>query len=252
MAKVYDEIITDDSANDKVIALLDSWDSWSHTDERYFNIGGEDAKFKVYYLDTAESVGIGVGIWYETEQGSARSLYALLLTNNTYQSDDIYVIRYVATRLYAVENNTSLYICAMSVSDDPEPVTEDKIHNGFFVAEAVSQDGQHNIQSILGRFYGDGTQSGSIDPVTKNITDTGYIIYVPGDPAVKKTKAFDISYEQEYNCLLPLIGADVGIPAGIFYPLMTEGDAKEVGPMPMNGKTFYLCGNAAVIDYYEE
>ena len=248
MAKVYDEIFYNYGITDAIIQLLGGYDFWDHiVHNKMITYNTSTSPYTVFYLDTAETVGIAVGE-SEYPQGSSRSYSILFLTNNTFDgSSDRLVAEYSTGRLYAVENNTGLYICAMSGTG---PIT--RIPNGFFIAQAVSQDGQNHTQNVAGRFYGTGD---NVDVPTKTIQYIGYKIYVTGNienEGVAITRAFNVNYEQEYNCLLPLIGASVGVPAGIYYPLMLEGDYKEVKPLRMNGKTFYLCGNTAIIDFYNQ
>ena len=249
MAKVYDEVFLNFGITDAIIDLLNGYDFWDHVvHNKPITFNTSISPYTVFYLDTAETVGIAVGESEVTEEGQTRSYSILFLTNNTFDiNSDRLDAEYQEGRLYAVENNTGLYICAMSGAG-----TITRIPNGFFIAQAVSQDGRNHTQNVAGRFYGTGEY---IDTDTKTIQFIGYKIYVTGnieDEGVSIARDYNAHYDQEYNCLLPLVGADVGVPAGIYYPLMLEGDYKEVGPLRMNGKTFYLCGNAAVIDYYNQ
>ena len=249
MAKVYDETFSDFGITDAIIGLLSGYDYWDHVvHNKPITFNTATSPYTVFYLDYAETVGIAVGESEVTEAGQSRSYAILFLTNNTFDPDsDRLNAEFQNGRLYAVENNTGLYICPMLGTGEIATIP-----NGFFIAQAVSQDGLNHVQNVAGRFYGTGDY---IDTDTKTIQFIGYKIYVTGNienEGIAISRAYNVNYDQEYNCLLPLIGADVGVPAGIYYSLMLEGNYKEVKPLRMNGKTFYLCGNAAIIDFYNQ
>ncbi|MBP5433665.1 hypothetical protein [Ruminococcus sp.] len=243
MAKVYDETYSDSSGTERIRQRMLTYDYWDHVEYgQTISISGTAYKFTKFYLDAAETVCIAVGEPYELP----RSYSIIFQINNEFDTDDILNPNYQNGRLFMVENNTGMFACTMPAESDG------KIPNGFFVAQALSQDGQNNVQNVAGRFFGNGS---NVDVNTKTYEFIGYILYVTGETfgeGVKIQKNFNASYGQGYNCLLPLIGADAGIPSGIFYPLQLETDYKDVLTLRMNGKTFYLCGNAAIIDYFDQ
>lgn len=249
MAKVYDEVFSDNGVTEAIRQYLLTYDRWDHIKyNQILTIVSDQAPFTIFYLDSAETIGVAVG---EPDRKITGTIYfaVIFLTNNEFSNQgfdsDVIYCQYENGRLYIVENNTGVYIC-------PMPTDYVHIPNGFFIAQALSQDGQNNIKNVAGRFYGDGT---AIDTEAKSIGNIGYKLYVTGDTAgagIKIERGYTCYYEQEYNCLLPMIGAATGIPAGIFFPLQLETDYLQVQLLKMNGKTFYLCGNTAVIDYFDQ
>lgn len=249
MAKVYDEVFSDYGVTEAIRQRLIAYDHWDHVEYgALLTVEGSQGPFTIFYLDSVETVGIAVG---EPDLSVTGTIFfmVIFLTNHEFVNQgvdsDVIHCQYENGRLFMVENNTGLYICSV-------PVDYTTIPNGFFIAQALSQDGQNYIKNVAGRFYGDGT---STDTETKSIGNMGYKIYVTGntaDEGFKVQRGYTGYYEQEYNCLLPLIGAPTGIPAGIFFPLQFESDYKQIQTLKMNGKTFYLCGNTAVIDYFDQ
>lgn len=230
MAMVIDQEFPDVS---DVRAVLDfirdtlyDWPYWDHILEHVQVNPGQSDYYTIFYIDSAGTTGVGVGEY--SDEPYHTTGYAGIIKDGTFVRNVLNSIIFPCT-IHIRANNTALYL-AMSESTD----ITDVYTNNCFATRAVAQDGTNQLTSVVG----------TLD-YSSNVI--GYHIYAPGEETVVKT--YGLQADAEYNCLLPLIGSPVGVCAGIFCPLMLEGDVEHISTITMHGKTFYICGNAVLIDY---
>lgn len=227
MAKVIDQSYAYNEVCPAISAYLTAnWD-WGAIDTgvelTYLDVTGS---FTVFYADIDKTIGIAVG-----ENTLSSETYAVGIVLNG--ALDYWQLPATTTSLHIVQNNTALYIGKYS-GEVGDPTS---IPTGLYVCNAVAQDGSKKLTPIIGSFS-----------YTSDIY-TEYRIYAPeADAPIIKT--YQLVTEAPYNVFIPLIGSDVGVAAGIYYTLMNEYTAMDIRAVHMNGKTFYICGNAALIDTY--
>jgi hypothetical protein len=208
-----------------VDTLRSSWQWDSIVDEieiTYITSNTQTSKFTVFYVDTAKTLGIAVGI-------DAYVVGIILNGEINYIRD----VGYNDAVLHTIQNNSAFYFAVYSGSSwhpSSAPI-------GFSVCDAVSQDGNKDISQVLCTF------SYSNDQYSE------YRVYSPkSDTPVIRT--YPIITTAPYMTLLPLIGSVAGVTAGLYYTLMNEYAVTDLKTIHMNNKTFYICGNAALIDTY--
>ena len=230
MAMVIDQEFADVSdirtVLDFIRDTLYDWPYWDHILEHVQVDSESQDYYTVFYIDSAGTTGIGIGEY--TDEPYHTTSYAGIIKEDSFVRNVLNGLTFPCT-IHIRANNTALYL-ASSSSDD----VTDVYTNNCFAARAVAQDGTNQLTSVVG----------TLD-CSSNVV--GYHIYAPGEDDV--VKAYAVQTAAEYNCLLPLIGSPVGVCAGIFCPLMLEGDVEHISTITMHGKTFYICGNAVLIDY---
>jgi hypothetical protein len=228
MAKVIDQSYEYSEVCPAISAYLTAnWD-WGAIDTGIeLEYSGVTGIYTVFYADIEKTIGIAVG-----ENTTTTNTYAVGIVLNGVL-DYWRLTALTTTSLHIVQNNTALYIGEYS-GEVGEPT---EVPIGFYVCNAIAQDGSKKITPIIGSFS-----------YTSDIY-TEYRIYAPeADAPIIKT--YQLVTEAPYNVFIPLIGSDVGVAAGIYYTLMNEYTAMDIRAVHMNGKTFYICGNAALIDTY--
>lgn len=239
MAVVVDKWVGD-SEHDAWVAALDEanavaskFDGWDHVKTGiHANPDEPTQSYTVYYTDYAETLGLAIG---EYSNGLITPIIGIVINNEIDSPRGYYGIPRTSetvprSHIHLMYNNTAMFLGA-SNTDDANAQCE------IYAAKAISQDGNNEITTVLGR-YALWTEAVA-----------GYYIYTPTE-AEPVEKTLRLQPNANYNCLLPMIGSSAGVASGIYYTLMTEGSRDQIGSVRLNNKTFYIYGTAAIIDYY--
>lgn len=216
-----------------IVAMLKEWD-WDAVaeDVTYTDDGGTSRLGTVFYPDNKHKVALAV---QKLGTSVANGIDFCTVNNNVVTGVAHLSVIQTDSTVRCMQNNTAM--CISQYTENTEPDVPDTMPHSFFVALAVSQESGTVGESVIGKY----------DYVADDYTS--YTLYSSEDVAAV-TADYDIYANAPYTTLLPLIGSNAGVLSGIYYPLMLESDTKEIKIMHVNGKTFYRCGNAVMIDYF--
>lgn len=218
----------------ELINTLKLWPDWDHilVDAEY-TIESETYLFTAFCLDAAETVCVCVPN-YEQGHVSGSVLFGNISDNVITAAESVSV--YTIDSIHVIMNNTTLYVGLIDSDITMVP-------DGIYVGTALSQDGTKQLTPIAGWF-----KYNRNDVTDKASSNYGVCTAGQINPV---TKQYTVQPSSAYNVFLPLVGSSAGVATGIFYRLMSEDEIYNINTISMNGKTFYISGNAVLIDYFE-
>ena len=244
MAYIYNDVVGD-NLKATLYSGFSKWTNWNHVEEnQFFTLSSTEYVWDIYYVDNIQSSASGetyvgkVGIAVPAHDAHTSTEHPELHYANTcytitrdVDTGEItfndHIVISTGQSLLMIATNTVFYV---GVRDNP---TADP--HGVFASVVMNQVNKELSEVAVG-FYNNTTctlyDSNQVSGTSVSIS-----------PQISNFR---------YSILVPIYGLNFGVMSGIYFFVCSQAPASYVpfSTMTMNGKTFYVDDNIALIDYF--
>lgn len=248
MAYVYNEVIgiSPFSTTSVLYGAFSRWSNWDHVEEDVMHIVADvEYRWDIYYVDNTVQINpdtevnesyVGkLGIAVPAHNPSVLNIYnrCYIVTRDeegtlTFLEDILLLPSY---QLLMIATNTAFYIGVRTTATDTP--------HGLFATVVMNQQNKEQSEVAVGFYDYTSCKLYDIQQITGTTVD------------IQPLTIFPDKYHG-YTFLLPMHGLDYGVASGLYCFLYSQNSApnRQFCTMTMNGKTFYVDDNIALIDYF--
>lgn len=238
MAYIYNDVVGD-NLKATLYSGFSKWTNWDHVELDQLHALTRDLYWDIYYVDNTVQTNPNTGDVYVGKVGIAvpahepavmdldNTCYVITRNEDGTLNFNEHIVMTPTQNLVMVATNTVFYV---GVRDNP---TADP--HGVFASVVMNQVNKELSEVAVG-FYNNTTctlyDSNQVSGTSVSIS-----------PQISNFR---------YSILVPIYGLNFGVMSGIYFFVCSQAPASYVpfSTMTMNGKTFYVDDNIALIDYF--